>query len=108
MRAGTLRKQIIIQQASEANDSHGQPIKTWSAYLTVSASVQPLKGREYFDAAQVNAETTTKFIIRHRLGITQKMRISYDSKIYNIESIINVGERNREIHLMASEGVNDG
>ena len=108
MRAGRLRHLVVIQEPTETNDSQGQAIKAWGTFATVHAAVEPLNGREYFAAAQINAETTTKIVIRWLDGITQKMRISYDSKVYNIESIRNIGERDRQIELMCSEGVNDG
>jgi len=108
MRAGTLRHQVVIQTPTETQDSQGQPIKSWGTFATVQAAVLPLKGREFFDAQQINAETSTKIIIRYIPGVTQKMRVSYDSKLYNIQAISNVGERDRQIELMCGEGVNDG
>lgn len=33
------------------------------------------------------------------------MRVSYDGKVYDIQSIININERNREIELMCEEQV---
>ena len=108
MRGGRLRHSVIIQTPTEVNDSHGQPIKTWATFATVYAAVEPISGREYFDAAQINSEITTKIIIRALSGVTTKMRISYDSRLYNIQSIINVRERDREMHLICSEGLNDG
>ena len=108
MRAGQLRHQVVIQQPTETQDSQGQPVKSWGTFATVHANVLPLKGREYFNAQQINAETTTKFVIRYLAGITEKMRISYDSKLYNIQGIVNVGERDRIIELMCGEGVNNG
>ena len=83
-------------------------MKSWGTFATVHANVLPLKGREFFNAQQINAETTTKFVIRYLAGITEKMRISYDSKVYNIQGIVNVGERDRMIELMCGEGINDG
>ena len=42
-------------------------------------------------------------------ALTGKMRINWNGKIYNIEGPpVNLYERNREMHLMCSEGVNDG
>ena len=108
MRAGQLRHRVIIQTPTETQDAQGQPVKSWGTFATVHANVLPLKGREYFNAQQINAETTTKFVIRYLAGITEKMRISYDSKLYNIQGIVNVGERDRIIELMCGEGVNNG
>ena len=108
MRGGRLRHRVIIQTPTEVNDSRGQAIKTWATFATVYAAVEPISGREYFDAAQINAEITTKIIIRSLPGVTQKMRVSYDSRLYNIQSIININERDREMHLFCSEGLNNG
>jgi len=108
MRAGRLRHQVIIQTPTETVDAEGQAVKSWGTFLTVQAAVEPLGGREYFAAQQYNAATTTKITVRYQDGITAKMRVSYDSKIYNIENVRNVGERDRMIELLCSEGVNDG
>lgn len=108
MRAGRLRHLVIIQEPTETNDTQGQAVKTWGTFATVHAAVEPLTGREYFAAQQINAETSTKITIRYLAGITQKMRVSYDSRLYNIEGMKNIGERDRQIELMCSEGVNDG
>ena len=108
MRAGRLRHQVVIQTPTETNDSQGQAIKSWGTFATVHAAVEPMSGREYFGASQINADTSTKITIRWLSGITAKMRVSYDSKLYNIEAIRNIGERDRQIELMCSEGVNDG
>ena len=108
MRAGRLRHQVVIQTPAEDNDSYGQAIKTWGTFATVHAAVEPLNGREFLAAAQINAETTTKITIRYLSGITQKMRISYDNRLFNIEAMKNIGERDRQIELMCSEGTNNG
>jgi len=75
-------------------------IKVYPTY--VWARVEPLSGRELFQAQQIQASINTRFTIRHITGITPKMRISYDSKNYQIESVINTNEQNREIQLMCS------
>jgi len=108
MHAGRLRHLVTIEQATEAQDTTGQAVKSWGPFAQVWASVEPLKGNEFLEAQQINAETTTRIRIRKLDGITQKMRISYDSRLYNINAILHINERQREMHLMCSEGVNDG
>lgn len=108
MRAGRLNHKVIIQQPVEVQDTTGQAVKSWTTYASVWASVEPLKGREFLESQQINAETSTRVRIRKLAGVTQKMRISYDSRIYNINTILHVNERQREMHLMCSEGTNDG
>jgi len=108
MRAGRLNHLVIIQQPTEVQDSTGQAVKSWGTYATVWAGVEPLKGREFLETQQINAETTTRIRIRKLAGVTKKMRVSYDSRIYNINAILHIHERQREMHLMCSEGANDG
>lgn len=100
-----LRHKITLQTATETRDTDGSIINTWADTATVRAAVEPLVGREYWAAQQVNAERTVKFHIWYRSGVTPKMRVSYDSRTFDIKSVINVNERNRELVLMCEEVV---
>lgn len=107
MRAGRLRHKVIIQTPTEVNDSQGQPIKTWSTYAQPFASVEPLNGNELFTASGVNSKVIARIRLRYLAGLTTKMRILFDNRYYNIESPIDPAERNAEIVLMCSEGLQD-
>ena len=107
MQAGKMRHRITIQQATTAADTYGQPIETWSTYAERWASIEPIRGREYWDAHQVNAEVTTRIRIRSLSGVTPKMRVSWNSQIFDIVSVIHVEQRNRETQLMCTERVGD-
>ena len=48
-------------------------------------------------------EVTTRFRIRYLAGVKAAMRISFASRTFDIQSVINPDERNRELHLMAVE-----
>lgn len=63
MRAGNLRHRVIVQTRTDTQDSHGQPIPTWSTYATRWASVEPITGSERFVDDQDYA------VIRHRVGM---------------------------------------
>uniref|UniRef100_A0A6M3J9L2 Putative head-tail joining protein n=1 Tax=viral metagenome TaxID=1070528 RepID=A0A6M3J9L2_9ZZZZ len=103
MNAGQLNKRIVIQQYGSTQNEYGEQVKTWSTVKTVWASVQPLQGREWFNAKQIQSEVEVRMRLRYTTAITPKMRIQYNSLNYNIESVINVGEQNREIELMCSK-----
>lgn len=105
---GRLRRKITIQQITETRDAYGEPIKTWTTLLNTRAAIEPLMGREFWESQQHNAEKNVRFRIRHSKTaetITPKMRISWDSRTFDIQSVVNVYERNREIILMAVEYV---
>jgi SPP1 family predicted phage head-tail adaptor len=103
MRSGKLRHTVTLQSLVETQDGYGGTTESWTDFATVRASVEPLQGREYFAAQQERAEVTTRFRIRYIPGVLPTMRIMFDGRAFNIESIINPNERNRELHLMAVE-----
>lgn len=105
MRSGTLRHRIEIQGESVTRDSYGGETKSWTTSATVWASINPLSGRERLAAQQVNAETTHKITMRYHSGLTPENRIKFGSRIFDIEEILNTGENNVELVIMAREEV---
>ena len=103
LRIGPLNKRITIEQVTETRDSYGAVVEAWGVFAVVNASVSPLVGREYIAAKQISADVTHKIRLRYLSGITPKMRISWDGRIFDIESILNVDECNREMVIMARE-----
>ena len=105
MRIGKLRHRITIDQVTEIQDTDGAVLESWSQYAVVQASIEPISGREYFAAQSTQADVTHRISLRYRSGITPKMRVNYASRIFDILSVINVGERNRELQLMCRESI---
>jgi len=103
MRSEALKKRITIQQQSTTQDSFGSPIDTWTTVATVWASIEPINGKEFFAASQVNAEVTTRIRIRYLSGIEPAMRVLYGTRLYNIQSVIDYKESHAEMQLMCKE-----
>jgi SPP1 family predicted phage head-tail adaptor len=93
----------VIQQVTEGQDATGAVTESWDTFATVWSSLEPIAGREYFEAKQTMADTTHRIRIRYLSGVVPKMRVLFGSRIYNITEIINYMERNVELHLMATE-----
>ena len=85
MHAGMLNKQIIVQSKTSTKDADGVKTETWSTFCTIWAAVGDLYGREYYAAAAVQMEQTTKFTVRYRADITTAMRVSYGGNYYHID-----------------------
>ena len=103
LRTGRLRETVTIQQVTLTRDSHGQPIESWSSFATWRCEIAPVRGREYFAAQQFAADTSHKLTGHWISGVLPTMRIAHGSRTFRIESVINVGERNRELELMCVE-----
>ena len=105
MRAGALRHQIVIQRYTATKDSVGAEVKSWLAFATLRASYEPLMGKELFAAQQEQASVTTRFRVRYCAGITPKMRVLFEGRLFNVESVIDPYGHGRELQLMCVEDV---
>lgn len=105
MRAGQLRHRITIQECTEPRDSAGSTTEHWSDVATLWGSIEPLKGREYFEAQQVNADVEIRIRTRYKAGIIPKMRVIHGSRHFNILVVIHPDERKRELELLVKEAV---
>jgi len=104
MRYGQLTKRVTLQAPSASADSYGATGSTWTDVADVWASIEPIQGREFFSAQQVNAEATHRIRIRYRAGVTAAMRLKYGARFFELTAPpINTGERDNELVLMCVE-----
>lgn len=106
MRTGKLRHRVEVQRYGTSYDPEGEPIQEWQLLAKAWAAIEPLKGEEYFAAATIQAQISHKVTMRPPgIEITPADRIIFGSRIFEIESVINVEERNRELVLMCVEKI---
>jgi len=104
MRAGLLRHRIEIQTRAPDVDALGQPIDDWQTAATVWASVEDLRGREFFEARQANvSEVTARVVIRHRPDVAPAQRLVHGARRFNVIGILDPDGRRRRLELMCEE-----
>lgn len=113
--AGELRHKVTIKSRSSSLDSdYGGQSTTWSTtVLTAWAKIRPLSARETFAAQQFATEVSHVIHLRYDSSLSDPkavaaMRVEFGSRIFNIHGVINVDERDTELQLLCSEGLNDG
>jgi SPP1 family predicted phage head-tail adaptor len=109
MEGGKLRHRIALQARTSGLNDEAIPVDVWTDVAgasSVPASLEPLKGREYFQAAAVAAENTIPVTIRYRPCVTAALRVLYGVRILNIRNVIDVEERHIKLILMCEEVVN--
>jgi SPP1 family predicted phage head-tail adaptor len=74
----------------------------------VPAEVLTGQGKEMFQAETRQAEIAARINLRWFPNLTQAMRILWDGKIFNIQSIETDATARREYRLRCTAGVNDG
>ena len=106
MKAGTLRHSVIIKTATTSRNSYGEEVRSWVPFAHVRCGIVPKSARENVTDAQMDHEITHRVSLRYIDGLGPKMRIYFGDRILEIKSLINVGERSREMVLMCSEILN--
>jgi SPP1 family predicted phage head-tail adaptor len=102
MNPGKLNRQIVIQNATTfTRDSFGDKVSSWNNSATVWASVRTVSGSEQFQSGQIYAGETVQFEMRYR-ALNPSARISYDGKIYNIKSILNVNDKDAQLRVLTT------
>jgi SPP1 family predicted phage head-tail adaptor len=107
--AGRLRHRVTIQAppVEGARDPYGvAPRADWTDVATIWAEVRPLRGKEAAVVAQqVAASVTHQVRVRYIDGraITPRHQLLFEGRILNVNAVIDVEERKRELHILATE-----
>lgn len=100
LRGGSLRHTIIIQRSNETQGSRGEVITTWTNIKITRAEIKPIKGDEYFLNQNMVSDLDHYMKLRYT-DVKPKDRIIFDGKIYDLEYVLNIDERKRELLILA-------
>lgn len=107
MRAGQLRKRVIVQKLGRARDDFGQENDVWTNIVTVWASIEPLTGREQLTAQQQEANMTHRIRMRaipnFRLNPRDRIYFPAEARTFDIKFTADVQEKHFELEIMAEE-----
>lgn len=106
--AGAFDQRIVIESDTPSRNAIGEEVSSWGTFATVWARVEPIRGNEFFAAAQMQDATDHRVTIRYRSDITRDMRIVWRGLNLDIVSIIDVGGKKENLELMCIEGVRNG
>lgn len=101
IRGGRLREQVAIQAYTEAADSYGQLIKTYTTRETVRAEVKQLEGTEEDQGGQYQGRQTLRFVMRDTT-LTQLDRLTWNGNDYEIIEVIERMHRGRILTVKAA------
>ena len=103
IKAGQLRHRIKIEQPSTAVDDYGDPIETWTNWPTGSSNGFRWANSMPSGGSEVSIGGANEFVgrftwkMRYRSGLTAGMRITHNSRVMHITSVMNVDERDWEM-----------
>ncbi len=103
-----LNQRVRIERRVKTENTRGEVTYTWELVAEVWAQANPLRGRDFFAAAQLQDEITTRFRIRYRTGIDSTMRVVWKGGYYDIKGQpIEVDGAREWIDLMCKAGPQD-
>jgi head-tail adaptor len=100
-RIGELDQRVQILSPTEVQSSTNYEVTvTWGEYATRFASVTPLGGSESIISDALHPTSRARFVFRYDANISEKCRLVWKSRTYNIQSI-EVVPRDRFLIIMA-------
>lgn len=103
MRAGNLRHRITVERRTLTADDMGGFTESWDTLVSLWASINSVREKEYVESMQLTGEVMYNVKIRYYEGITIADRIKFNDEYYNIKSILNWQERNIFMELMVTK-----
>lgn len=107
MNAGKLRHKVELQSYATSRDDFGAELETWSTYAKIWASINPsigvLAGKEFILGQQVSEESRYEITIRYNSSVDVKHRVKFGLRLFDINVIKNIDEKNEYMILMCSE-----
>ncbi len=106
MRAGRLNKRVTLERPVTTTDAYGGTETTWESVGDRWAGVEPLRGKEFFEAQAAQSEVELRVVVRYDsaiAGVDATWRVVYGARVFEVESAINTGERDEQIELMCKE-----
>lgn len=104
---GRLNKRITFCRLVEKDNEINQSIQDVEPYKKVWASVEPVSGKEYYEAQREKNKLTYKIYTRYFKDINQNMIIDFKGRKFEIESMINYRENCEMLQFVCTEIVGD-
>ena len=106
MRICPLRHRAELQtKAVTADAGGGLDVDAWIPERTIWCGIKPISVVQRLENMRRDSIVTHEIKARYADDIDTTKRIVYKERAFNIEGVLNADERNRELTLLASEGV---
>ncbi|HEB79289.1 MAG TPA: head-tail adaptor protein [Rhodospirillales bacterium] len=101
--AGQLNKRLHLQERTVSVDASKHQTTSYADRGTVWGKVEPLAGREFFEAQTMKNEVTHRIVIRYRSDVTPRHRLIFRARTFAIVSATNSGELGMDHVCMCKE-----
>ena len=105
MTAGKLRHRVQLQVPLEDRDDLGGVRTVWMTMDELWADIEPLKGKEVFEAASIEGRLSHRITLRAYAGFDTRWRLVWpeQDRAFQVYSAKDVQERHRVTELLCME-----
>lgn len=100
-----MEARVEVQERTVTQDVYGAAVPAWATVAVRWGKVEPLSGREQWQAQQVRPDVTHRVTLRYYSALTARHRLKIGERIFNIESVVNVENRRRQHDCICVEEV---
>ena len=105
MQVGKLNKRVqIISQKAQTDDLGFDRLQD-VVYCTCWASIEPARGKVFYEMGRKAGTEYSKITIRWRPGITHDMKVKYQDHLYDIDTIVDPYMRHESLELYCTEEI---
>lgn len=101
MNPARFRHRIEIQEFAESVNENGYPVEDWQRKYLLWSDIKTVRGTETTSSATEINTDTYRFIVRHTKGLDTKMRVLFDGRTFDIQSILNDDELRKTLTIIA-------
>ena len=98
-----LKRRVMIQQLQLVADGAGGYSDVWVEFALAWAEVRTRQQREQLSQEQLNQANITIFKIRYIEGLSPRMRVVMDNRVFEIDSIIDPNESKTYLQIYTKE-----
>ena len=92
-----------ITEAGEQQGAAG-----WEVVGKIRGHLEPVQGREFFEARQVQSATSYRFICRYVSSLSSHHFLRIDGHIYEIDAVLDISNLHRELEIMCTRSTLGG
>lgn len=102
-RLSELRHRLTLQEVQRVSDGAGGATTSWTDVAEVWAQLTPAGGSEGVEAGRLAGKLAYEVVLRYRDGVRPAMRFVFGTRVFEILTAANVGERRRWLRCLCEE-----
>ena len=98
-----LRHRLTLQEVQRVSDGAGGATTSWTDVAEVWAQATPVGGSEGVEAGRLEGKRAYEIMLRYRDGVRPAMRFVFGTRVLEILTVADVGERRRWLRCLCEE-----